>query len=271
MKGKQLITERRVFQESKVLLQSDRPEAIEAGIAAISTHRRALERYVLSHSLFLHSLRPVPVEVAAPPVVRLMAASTRALNIGPMAAVAGALADLALDAMREAGSRIAIVENGGEVAAQSDRAFTIGLYAGQTALGATTGFQIQAAECPIGVGTSSATVGHAFSLGEADAATVFAATAAFADAGATAVCNRVQGTDVEASVQRGLRFAETIEFLRGALIVRGDYVGIVGQVPTLVRIEDNGTPEASTGPRRDKDNWEGENCPRTRMGKGAMR
>ncbi len=270
MKGKQLITERRVFQESKILFQSNCQEALEAGIAAICTHRHALKRYVLSHSLFLHSLRPVPVEASAPPVVQLMAASTRALNIGPMAAVAGALADLALDAMREAGSRVAIVENGGEVAAQSDRVFTIGLYAGQTALGATTGFQIKASECPIGVGTSSATVGHAFSFGEADAATVFAASAAFADAGATAVCNRVQGTDVEASVQEGLRFAETIECLRGALIVRGDCVGIVGRVPTLVRIEDNGAPGASTWPRRDKDNWKGGDCPRT-GGEGAMR
>jgi ApbE superfamily uncharacterized protein (UPF0280 family) len=237
--GKKLITERRVFKESNILFQSDSVEAIDAAITSITANRSALERYILTHPPFLHSLRPVPIASTAPHVVKLMAASTHALNIGPMAAVAGALADLALDAMRAAKAKIAIIENGGEVAAQSDRAFTVGLYAGKTAVGGTTGFQIEPSECPIGVGTSSATVGHAFSFGEADAATVFAASATLADAGATAVCNMVQGKDVEASIQRGLRFAETIDFVRGVLIVRGDCVGVVGRVPTLVRIEND--------------------------------
>jgi ApbE superfamily uncharacterized protein (UPF0280 family) len=117
--------------------------------------------------------------------------------------------------------------------------FTIGLYAGKTKLAGTTGFQIKPFECPIGVGTSSATVSHAFSFGEADAATIFADTAALADAGATAVCNMVKGKDVEASVQRGLRFAETIDFIRGVLIVRENCIGVVGRVPELIRIDND--------------------------------
>ena len=212
-----------------------------------------MEKYLLSHPKFLHSLRPVNIEASVPRIVRIMAESTRSLNIGPMAAVAGALADLAVESMREVNAEVAIVENGGEVSAHSERVFTIGLYAGRTQLAGTMGFQIEPSECPIGVGTSSATVSHAFSFGEADAATVFADTATLADAGATAVCNMVKGKDVEASVQKGLHFAEMIDFIRGVLIVREDCIGVVGSVPKLIRIDDGsgnkGSFEVATAKR----------------------
>jgi hypothetical protein len=242
--GSELIKERRTFKESNVLFQSESVEAIEAAIASIRVNRSELEKYLLSHPKFLHSLRPVSIEATVPRVVRIMVESTRLLNIGPMAAVAGALADLAVESMLEVNAEVAIVENGGEVSAHSERVFTIGLYAGRTKLAGTTGFQIKPSECPIGVGTSSATVSHAFSFGEADAATVFADTATLADAGATAVCNMVKGKDVEASVQRGLRYVETIDFIRGVLIVRGDCIGVVGSVPKLIRVDnDSGNKE----------------------------
>jgi len=245
--GNELIKVRRVFKESNVLFQSENVKAIEAAMTSIRVNRRALEKYILSHPKFLHSLRPVSIEATAPNVVKIMAESTRPLNIGPMAAVAGALADLAVESMREVNAEVAIIENGGEVSAHSERVFTVGLYAGRTKLAGTTGFQIKPSECPIGVGTSSATVSHAFSFGEADAATVFTDTAALADAGATAVCNIVKGKDVEASVQKGLRFAETIDFIRGVLIVREDYIGVVGRVPKLIRIDKNSGNEDSFG------------------------
>jgi ApbE superfamily uncharacterized protein (UPF0280 family) len=252
--GSELIKERRIFKESNVLFQSESVEAVEAAMTSISVNRSELEKYLLTHPKFLHSLRPVSIEARVPRIVRIMAESTRPLNIGPMAAVAGALADLAVESMLKVNAEVAIVENGGEVSAHSERGFTIGLYAGKTQLAGTMGFQIEPSECPIGVGTSSATVSHAFSFGEADAATVFADTATLADAGATAVCNMVKGKDVKASVQRGLRYAETIDFLRGVLIVRGDCIGVLGKVPKLIRIDDGlgnkGSFEVATAKRR---------------------
>ena len=235
--GKEILKIRRQFNESNIVFQSESAEAIEAAIKSIQHNRRELEKYVFTRPNFRYTLRPIRVEPDAPHVVRIMVESTRSLNIGPMAAVAGALADLAVQSMLESDVEVAIVEDGGEVSAHSRRLFNVGLYAGMTDLADKIGFQIEPSECPIGIGTSSATVSHAFSFGEADAATVFANSAASADAAATAVCNAVKGGNIEASVQKGLNFAEKIGFVRGALIVRGDCVGVVGKIPKLFRVD----------------------------------
>jgi len=232
-----LIKVRQRFKESNILFQSDRAEAIDAAVEAVQHHRLELETYIRLHPHFVEALQPIPVEPVAPLIVRRMADATARADVGPMAAVAGALADLAVEAMVQAGSRVSIVENGGEVSAISQEPFTVGLYAGQSALGQALGFRINPPDCPIGIGTSSATVSHALSFGEADAATVFAENAALADAAATAVCNAVVGEDVAASIELGLGVARRLGFVRGALIVRGGYVGSVGWIPSLVHIE----------------------------------
>jgi ApbE superfamily uncharacterized protein (UPF0280 family) len=226
---------RRRFNESNVFLQSDDLDALDRAEAAIRLSRIELESYIHLHPQFVHALRPVTVYDRAPKVVRSMARASELTNVGPMAAVAGALADLAVEAMLAVGAREAIVENGGEVLVVSPSLYTIELYAGSM-LG-RIGFRIRPEECPLGVGTSSATVGHALSFGDADAATIFADTATLADAAATAVCNSVQGRDVQASIAQGLRVAETMAFIRGAFIVREGYVGSVGSIPELVEIE----------------------------------
>lgn len=153
-----------------------------------------------------------------------------------MAAVAGALADLAVDAMLVT-ARVAVMENGGEISAESNTPIIVGLLAGGSSLSGKIGFRLKVEDFPIGVGTSSGTVGHAVSFGEADAATIIADNAALADAAATAVGNAVQGDDFEKSVQKGLEIAETIRGVRGSFIIRGEYAGIVGKLPELVRIE----------------------------------
>lgn len=235
--AKQLLKVRQRFKESNVLFQSDSETAIDSGIDAVRRHRLELETYIRLHPFFTGALQPIPVEPNAPRVVRIMADAGSKATVGPMAAVAGALADLAVEAMREAGARSAIVEDGGEVSAIIEKSFIIALHAGQSALGSDLGFQISPSDSPLGIATSSATVSHALSFGEADAATVFADTAALADAAATAVCNAVVSKDVEKSINEGLETARSMSFVRGALIVRGDRVGSVGWVPQLVHLE----------------------------------
>jgi ApbE superfamily uncharacterized protein (UPF0280 family) len=167
-----------------------------------------------------------------------MSKSTTPFNVGPMAAVAGVLADLAVEAMVDEKASIAIVENGGEISAVSNEPFTIGLYAGQNLLSNEMGFRIDPVECPIGIATSSATVGPALSFGEADAVTVFASTSGIADAAATAICNSVQGEKIERSIQKSFEYVKKIEHLiRGVLIIRGDYVGSMGVLSHLVNVE----------------------------------
>jgi len=234
-----ILKERRRFKESSILFNSDKRSAIDAAISAIRVHRTELETYVARRPEFHFTLNPIQVEDNAPRVVKLMAQSTCPFDVGPMAAVAGVLADFAVEAMLNVGARVAVVEDGGEISAVSDEAFTIALYAGGSALSNKLGFQIDPSECPVGIATSSATVSHALSFGHADAATVFADTAGVADGAATAICNSIRGSDVEASVKSGLEYARKFgSLIRGVVVMREKYIGSVGKIPQLVNIED---------------------------------
>ncbi|UCH37372.1 MAG: UPF0280 family protein [Candidatus Bathyarchaeota archaeon] len=233
----QVLHKRRRFKESNVLFKSEHPDAIAAAIRAITFHRAKLETYISHNMGFTETLHSYPVNPDAPQIIKTMSESTLPFNVGPMAAVAGVLADLAVESMIKNKARIAIVENGGEISAISSEPFTVGLYAGQNLLSTEIGFQIDPSECPIGIATSSATVSHALSFGEADAVTVFASTSGVADAAATAICNSVRGTNIPRSIEKSFEFIKTIDHLiRGVLIVRGDYVGSVGRLSRLINI-----------------------------------
>lgn len=234
---KNVIKIRQRFKESNILFQSDKDDAIDSAIETVKHHRLELETYIKLRPNFLKILQPIPIDITSPLIIQKMADASAKANVGPMAAVAGALADLAVEAMIKTGSRIAIVENGGEVSAISNEPFTVSLYAGQNILGHNFGFRITPPDCPIGIATSSATVSHAISFGEADAVTIFAYNATIADAVATAVCNSVIGEDIPKSINLGLKIVKTMPFVRGALLVREDYVGSVGWIPRLVQIE----------------------------------
>ena len=84
---------------------------------------------------------------------------------------------------------------------------------------------------PLGIGTSSGTVGPSLSFGRADAACVLADTGALADAAATAVANRVRAPrDIEHALEAGL----AIPGVRGVLIVAGGRLGVRGRVVLAV-------------------------------------
>lgn len=232
-----IIKVRRKIKETHILFQSESSAAINAAIASIKLHRIELETYIFLHPIFRKTLLAIPVEPNAPKIVKTMSQACNLVSVGPMASVAGALADLAVDSMIGSGASVAIVENGGEISAASKEAFTVGLHAEKNNPSSSICFQIFPSDCPIGIGTSSATISHAISLGEADAVTVFADTAALADAAATAICNSVCGKDVKASVQQGLDFARKIGVIRGAFIIRGKYLGSVGKIAQFVKMK----------------------------------
>lgn len=229
--------ERRKFKESNILFKSDKREAIDSAISRVSIHRMELETYIALHPEFCYSLSPIKIETGAPKIIKIMVESTNQFGVGPMAAVAGVLSDLAVEAMQKSDATIAIVEDGGEISALSKELFTVGVYAGANVLSNKFGFQIYPSDCPIGVATSSATVGHALSFGNAEAVTVIANSAGIADAAATSICNSVYGDKVEDSIRRGLELAGKFsKIIRGAIIVRGKYIGSVGKLPQLVQI-----------------------------------
>jgi len=167
-------------------------------------------------------------------VAKLMAETSRRAHVGPMAAVAGVIADLAVDAIVKEGASVAVVENGGEAALYSDRSLIVSVGAGDNPLSESIGFRVTSFPC--GIATSSGRHSHAFSMGDADSVTVFATNAGLADAVATYAANQVkgiEGSDVFSGVEAALR----IKGAYGVLAIRDDHVATGGVLPEIVSVE----------------------------------
>ena len=198
----------------------------------IVRRRAVLEAYIEAHADFAASLGPVGVAADAPDVARRMARAAEAVGVGPMAAVAGTMAQLAAEAGIRAGADEAIVENGGDVFLICRKAVVVGLYAGGSALGGQLAFAVEPAETPLAVCSSSGRMGHSLSLGDCDLATVVARDGSLADAAATRAANLVAAPD---DIDAALARIAAIEGVSGVLLVRGDRVGLAGRLPPLVR------------------------------------
>jgi ApbE superfamily uncharacterized protein (UPF0280 family) len=198
----------------------------------IRRHRNLLERYLHRQPEFRTALAPLPLLPGAPEVAVRMQAASRVTGVGPMAAVAGAMAQLAAEAALRAGAAEAIVENGGDIYLASPEAVLIALYAGPGAPSGRLALRVEAGQMPLAVCSSSGRLGHSFSLGDCDLATVIAGDAALADAAATLAGNLVRR---ESDIPSALRRVAGLPGVSGLLLVKGGKVGIAGRVPRLVR------------------------------------
>lgn len=204
-----------------ILAESDLSKLAKESLYRI---RGPLEGYISQHPQFLHALTPLPSDPLAPPLVREMLAAARATETGPMAAVAGAIAERLGRLLLEESKEI-IVENGGDCFLKVDTPVQIGIFAGRSKLNLAV--RIQPGQTPVGICTSSGTVGHSLSLGHADAVTVIAPSTALADAAATSICNQVKH---RGDISRALDFGRQIEGVLGVLVIVGETMGAWGQV-----------------------------------------
>jgi ApbE superfamily uncharacterized protein (UPF0280 family) len=189
-------------------------------------YRDTLERYIERHPTFLTSLEPIPVGGDAPRIVKSMSESARRVGVGPMASVAGAIAEFVGTDLLAFSPEI-IVENGGDIYLNSPKKRLIGIYAGKSPLTGKIGLEINGEDIPLGICTSSGTVGHSLSYGEADAVVVLSQSATLADAAATAIGNLIVQPD---DIPSGIEFAQGIEGLKGVLIIKGDKIGLWGEI-----------------------------------------
>jgi len=189
-------------------------------------YRQMLEEYIEGHPSFMTSLEPVAVEKDAPPLVRDMAAAAEKAGVGPMAAVAGAIAEAVGSELLDFSPEV-IVENGGDIYLKSLTKRLIGIYAGKSPLTGRVGLEIEGKNTPLGICTSSGTVGHSLSYGKADAVIVLSQSTALADAAATAIGNRILKPS---DIPSGIQFAQTIKGLKGLVIIQGEQVGVWGEV-----------------------------------------
>ncbi len=189
-------------------------------------YRHQLEHYIESHPLFLTTLRPLPEDPYAPPMIAEMIRVTKRIGVGPMAAVAGALAQYVGKGLLQFSDQV-IVENGGDIFLQAARAVTISIFAGDSSLSEQIGVKIPTRQMPLGVCSSSGKIGHSLSEGVADVVCVLSSSALLADAAATLLGNRMKGpSDLRAFGD----WVHEIDGLVGGVAVVGDKMAVWGDI-----------------------------------------
>ena len=209
--------------------------------------REVLEGYIERHREFGSSLTPVAPLADTPTVASRMARAAEAVGVGPMAAVAGTMAQLAAEAALRDGAAEAIIENGGDLYVVCKRPLVVGLYAGESPLTGRLALAVQPEDTPLAICSSSGTMGHSLSLGACDLATVVARDAGLADAAATHAANLVKVPD---DIDSALAAVAAIEGVDGVLLVKGDRIGLMGKLPELAAARD---PELELKVTRDPD------------------
>jgi ApbE superfamily uncharacterized protein (UPF0280 family) len=188
--------------------------------------RSTLEGWIDRHPEFAQSMAPISCPPDAPGLVRDMCAAGQAAGVGPMAAVAGAIAEYVARALQPTSPNV-IVENGGDTYLMGARRRLAAIFAGRSALSNRFGLVIPPEKQPIAVCTSSGTVGPSVSLGEADAAVIAAQDGALADAVATATANRVRTAE---DLSGAVEFAAALEGVQHAVVIAGDEMAMWGNL-----------------------------------------
>lgn len=223
--SRQLVSYRVAVRETDLFISSDK-DLSSLSRTAILRHRRFIETYIALHPDFLTSLASLGEDDLAPPIVRAMLNAGSLAGVGPMAAVAGAIAQFVGHDLLDQ-TRNVIVENGGDIFMKTDTSLRVGIFAGTSPLSNKITLIVNPDEMPLGICTSSSTVGQSLSFGKADAVCVKAESAAIADAAATAVGNRARKRE---DIEEALEYGKSIPGVLGIVIIMGDCLGVTGNI-----------------------------------------
>lgn len=215
------------FLESDLWIGVDRGSysaSMEADTYAMLVNlRRPMDAYLLMDPGYKAALTPYDAGLEAPDILKSMSKVSHKTGIGPMSAVAGAVAKKVAEFLN---AKEVIVENGGDIYAQAASDMDIAVFAGQSPLSEKIGLHIPAADFPLGICTSSGTVGPSLSLGRADAVMIVCKDVLLADSYATAMANRIKTVnDLQPVIDR----ISNIPDILGAIAVKDDRMAITGR------------------------------------------
>lgn len=228
------------YKDSNFRISSDLTAVV---CAEIVRQRELLEAYIVRQPLFKSSLVPMGLTTDAPEIAQDMNRASGIVGVGPLAAVAGAIAQRGALAAIAVGAKEAIVENGGDIFAVSRQPLLVGLHAGEGSPFNRMALKLDPQDMPRAICSSSSRMGHSLSLGACDLATVVAQNAALADAAATMACNMVK---TDGDISQALDYITSLPGIDGALIINQGRIGLKGSLPELIRNDDASTEDKIT-------------------------
>jgi uncharacterized protein len=192
----------------------------------VEKQRSIIKGYIQNHPEFYTSFSPVRCE-SEEEIIRLMCDSARMTETGPMASVAGAIAEVTGKKILPFTEQV-FIENGGDIFVKMDKDFNVGIYTGDASLSFRLGLKIRGGNSPIGIATSSGTIGHSFSYGKADAVTVISGSASLSDGSATYFGNLITGDKIgKGAIEKEIK---RFPFIEGMLIIKGREIFAWGNI-----------------------------------------
>ncbi|MBN2120584.1 MAG: UPF0280 family protein [Candidatus Omnitrophica bacterium] len=218
------------IKETEVLVKSKKKIDLRIIKDLVKKYRQVIEDYIRDFPEFKNTLSAFKQKEEAPPIISEMIEKTAILDIGPMASVAGAIAQYAGQDLLKFSPEL-LVENGGDVFIKKKGDLLIGIYAGKDSFINEFSLLIKNLDSSLGICSSSSFLGHSLSLGSADLTTVISSSAVFADALATKLANMINN---EEDLDKALGFSKNFALTKGVLIVKADKLGLWGDIE-LVR------------------------------------
>ncbi|WP_456329417.1 UPF0280 family protein [Archaeoglobus sp.] len=214
------------YKETIVTILTESEEFYKIAVNAILETRSEIESYIFHNPDFFTSYEPI--DCSGSEIINRMCRASEIAGVGPMAAVAGTIASYAVEKMIEAGAKLAVVDNGGDIVIHSDRELLIGIYPSSLA------FKVPPVDY-LAICTSSGKIGHSVSFGKADAATVISRDGIVADALATALGNTI-GDFGKDELERTVSefYKKYSKFVEGILVIKDDLIAMAGNLPAIV-------------------------------------
>ncbi len=214
-----------IEKETDLLISADK-DLTDTARTAIIENRRILEGFIQDNPDFLTTLKPYKLKGRLPALIQEMVETSALAGVGPMATVAGVLAQKVGESLYPFSSQV-LVENGGDIFMRITRKRKVRIYTVNTYFADKLALEICPEDSPLGICTSSGTLGHSLSFGRADAAVVLSSRAALADAAATAIGNRVKAVK---DISRALNWGKSIPGITGILVMKDKKIAVWGKI-----------------------------------------
>ncbi|MBU4069140.1 MAG: UPF0280 family protein [Proteobacteria bacterium] len=228
IKKNNLVSFNVVVKETDLFIHADKI-LVDKTTELVLKYRGYVESYISRYPEFEKTLKPWQINGPAPSIVRDMVNAGIKAGVGPMAAVAGAIAEyVGLDLLSF--SDEVVVENGGDIFLKTNEPLKVAVFAGKSPLSLRIGFLIDSMKKPAAVCTSSGTVGHSLSLGNADAVCVLSESCSLADAAATSIGNHIKS---KSDIPKAIDIGKNINGINGIAIIMGDEIGLWGNLELI--------------------------------------
>ncbi len=215
-----------VFKQSDIWLKTEGMPDRQQAEMYLKKAYQDIEGYIACDKGFLHALHPLKVSETAPDIIRDMSRYSEEADVGPMAGVAGAIAEY-IGKRLSLRHRLVFCNNGGDIYYRSPMEELFFLAAPGSPLDNLIKICVPPAIEGKGLCTSSGTFGHSINMGRAYAVTILAKNACLADVLATAVSNRVRS---HLDLEKVLKWCTEKKCIEGVVILVDDHLAAWGDI-----------------------------------------